>query len=42
MPGMFSLTEGSIEVDGGGIGPGRMLEDEDSCVGVLEVPRDTT
>ena len=39
MPGMLSLIEGSIGVDDGGIGPGRLMEDEDSCVGVLDVPR---
>ena len=41
MPGMLSLMEGSVGVDGGGIGPGRMLEGEGSCVGVLDVPRET-
>ena len=40
MPGMLSLIEGCIGVDGVGIGPASMLDDEDSCVGVLDVPRD--
>ena len=38
MPGMLSLIEGSVGVGGGGIGPGSVLEDEGSCVGVLDVP----
>jgi len=41
MPGMLSLTEGSVGVEGGGIGPAIMLEGEGSCDGVLDAPPET-
>ena len=41
MPGMLSLTEGSVGVNDGGIGPARILEGEGSCDGVLDAPRET-
>jgi len=36
---MLSLAEGSMEADDGSTGPPSMLDDEASCVGVLDVPR---
>jgi len=38
---MLSLIEGSTGVNGGGIRPADKLDGEDSCVGVLDVPRNT-